>query len=112
MKKFRLKKAMVCITAAAMLAGLSGSAGVGMTAVHAEGIDDHLILDFDFENLTAGSEITGGGAKATGSYSLQDSYAGAGKALYLDGTSQFLNATKEDGTSLLAGLKKMARHCT
>ena len=107
MKKFRLKKAMACITAAAMLAGLSGSAGVGMTAVHAEGIDDHLILDFDFENLTAGSEITGGGAKATGSYSLQDSYAGAGKALYLDGTSQFLNATKEDGTSLLAGLKEM-----
>ena len=105
MKKF--KKAMACLTAAAMLTGLAGSAGTGMAVTHAAGVEDNLILDFDFENLTAGDTITGGGAKATGTYSLQDSYEGAGKAIYLDGSSQFLTATKEDGSSLLTGLKEM-----
>lgn len=65
-----------------------------------------VIAKFDFDSESNG--FTGGGAKATGSYTLQDSYnAEAGKALYLDGNGQFLTVTKEDGSSLLTGLKEM-----
>ena len=38
-------------------------------------------------------------------YTLVDH--GTGKALKLDGTSQFLNVTAKDGTSLLTGVEEM-----
>jgi len=64
-----------------------------------------IIAQFDFDDEAGG--FTGGGAKASGTYELKDSYDGAGKALYLNGSSQFLSVTKEDGSSLLTGLKEM-----
>lgn len=71
-------------------------------------VEAELLVDFDFENLTAGQEIVTATAKATGGYGLADSYEGSGKALHLNGTSsQWLNVTKEDGTSLLTGVEEM-----
>ncbi|WP_458459853.1 LamG-like jellyroll fold domain-containing protein, partial [Pseudobutyrivibrio sp.] len=68
-----------------------------------------LIADFDFENLEDNAAITGGGAKATGTYSVVDSFGESGKAISLsDGKKQFLNVTKENGDSLLAGLKSVS----
>ena len=46
-------------------------------------------------------------AKASGGYTLTDSYEG-GSALHLDGTAaQWLNVTAADGSSLLTGLEEM-----
>ncbi|MBQ8490245.1 MAG: LamG domain-containing protein, partial [Pseudobutyrivibrio sp.] len=68
-----------------------------------------LIADFDFENLEDNATITGGGAKATGTYSVVDSFGESGKAISLsDGKKQFLNVTKENGDSLLAGVKSVS----
>ena len=68
-----------------------------------------LIANFDFENLSDNDDITGGGAKATGTYSVVDSYGESGKAISLsDSKKQFLNVTKENGDSLLKGCKSVS----
>ena len=73
----------------------------------AEEPDAELLLDFDFEGLSAGQTITTETASASGGYTLTTSYDGS-QALHLDGTSsQWLNVTKADGTSLLTGLEEM-----
>lgn len=73
----------------------------------AEG-EPELLVDFDFENLSGSGDITSGNAKATGTYSVVDSYPGGGKALKLDaGQQQFLAVTGTDGKSLLTGLTEM-----
>ena len=66
-----------------------------------------LIADFDFDDESTGFE--GGNAKATGTYTLQDSYDEEnGKALYLDGSStNFLTVTDKDGNSLLTGYSEL-----
>lgn len=69
----------------------------------AEEPDAELLLDFDFEGLSAGQTITTETASASGGYTLTTSYDGS-QALHLDGTSsQWLNVTKAGGTSLLTG---------
>ena len=68
-----------------------------------------LIADFDFENLQDDADIVGGGAKATGTYTVADSFGESGKAISLsDGKKQFLKVTKENGDSLLAGVKSVS----
>ena len=67
-----------------------------------------LLLDFDFEDLSAGQDIVTDTAKASGGYTLTGSYDGSGSALHLDGTAaQWLNVTAADGSSLLTGLEEM-----
>ncbi|MCB6416711.1 hypothetical protein LI221_16925, partial [Faecalimonas umbilicata] len=62
-----------------------------------------VLADFNFDAAPAeGEAFDGGNAKASGTYTLVDH--GTGKALKLDGTSQFLNVTAKDGTSLLTGV--------
>ena len=96
------KKVMACMTAAALTAGPPGFVGTGTEVVHAAGLEESLLLDFDFENLTAGDEINGGNAKAVGNYALAESYEGAGTALYLDGSAgNFLTVTDQEDKSLL-----------
>lgn len=102
------KKVMACMTAAALAAGLPGFVGTGTEVVHAAGLEESLLLDFDFENLTAGDEINGGNAKAVGNYALAESYEGAGMALHLDGSAgNFLTVTDQEGKSLLNGVEEM-----
>ena len=58
--------------------------------------------------MTEGQEITTETAKASGGYTLTDSYEGGGKALHLDGTaSQWLNVTDMQGGSLLDNVEEM-----
>ena len=104
MKKRRciLRRILASALSAAMIGTMLPAAVLAAEETKPEGI----IAQFDFDNETDG--FAGGGAKATGTYTLQDSYnAEAGKAVYLNGSSQFLNVTKEDGSSLLTGLKEM-----
>ncbi|WP_440322185.1 family 43 glycosylhydrolase, partial [Laedolimicola sp.] len=66
-----------------------------------------LLAAFDFNDVTAAG-FEGGNAKATGSYSQKESYEGAGKALYLDGSStNFLTVTDKAGKSLLTGVEEL-----
>ena len=62
-----------------------------------------VLADFHFDDEETG--FTNGYAVAKGTYSLQDH--DGGKALYLDGTSNFLEVTKENGESLLTGVGEM-----
>lgn len=62
-----------------------------------------ILADFDFDDEESG--FTNGYAVAKGTYTLQDH--DGGKAIYLDGTSDFLEVTKENGESLLTGVKEM-----
>ena len=64
------------------------------------------LVKFDFEDLSENAEITYKNAKATGEYSLAESYKGGGEALSLNGTGQFLDVKKKDGESLLTGEKE------
>lgn len=71
-------------------------------------IEAELLLDFDFENLSAGQDIVTETAKAVGGYTLTGSYEGSGDALHLDGTSaQWLDVTNASGGSLLTGVEEM-----
>lgn len=99
----RKKKAGTKRVLAAFLAlALAGSYILSIPA-SAEEPDAELLLDFDFEGLTGGQSITTETASASGGYTLTTSYDGS-QALHLDGTSsQWLNVTKADGTSLLTG---------
>lgn len=77
-------------------------------AFAAEATEPACLVDFDFENLTDGSEITSDGAKATGNYTVSTGYLGQGSAIYLDGSAdQFLTVTDEEGESLLTGLTEL-----
>ncbi len=62
-----------------------------------------ILADFTFDDEESG--FTNGYSVAAGSYSLQDH--GEGKALYLDGTSDFLEVTVKDGSSLLTDAKEL-----
>ncbi len=67
-----------------------------------------LIADFNFDEVEADETMTGAGAKASGTYSVTKSYGTSGNALELDGSSQFLTVTKENGDSLLKGLDEVS----
>lgn len=102
-KKAAGKKALAAFLAFAM-------AGAYLPSVPAAAAEPeaNLLLDFNFDNLTDSKEIVTDTARATGGYTLQGSYEGAGKALHLDGTaSQWLRVTDKQGGSLLAGLEEM-----
>ncbi|MDD6617637.1 MAG: family 43 glycosylhydrolase [Clostridiales bacterium] len=62
---------------------------------------DVLLADFNFDAEAEGGGFTGGSAKASGSYTLEDH--DGGKAIHLDGSSQFLTVTDAEGNSLLTG---------
>lgn len=66
-----------------------------------------VLAEFDFDKDGAGFESEN--AKATGKYALKDSYdKTAGKALYLDGSSDnYLTVTDKDGGSLLTGAREL-----
>lgn len=92
---------------AAFLALAMAGAYVPSIPASAEGSGADLLLDFNFEGLSAGADITTDTASATGGYTLTESYDGS-SALHLDGTSsQWLNVTKSDGTSLLTGMDEI-----
>ncbi len=61
-----------------------------------------ILADFTFD--ADGSGFTSGSAVATGTYSLQSHENG--NALYLNGTSDFLQVQTTSGTSLLSGLNE------
>ena len=62
-----------------------------------------ILAEFDFDDEETG--FTNGYAVAEGTYTLQDH--DGGKAIYLNGTSDFLKVTKTTGSSLLTGEKEM-----
>ncbi len=66
-----------------------------------DNVADTLLADFDFENEQADGGFVCDGAKASGTYTLTDH--DNGKALHLDGSSQFLKVTDAEGKSLLTG---------
>lgn len=102
-KKAAGKKALAAFLAFAM-------AGAYLPSVPAAAAEPeaNLLLDFNFDNLMDNQAIVTDTAIATGGYTLQDSYEGAGKALHLDETaSQWLRVTDEQGGSLLTGLEEM-----
>lgn len=104
----RKRKAGTKRALAAFLAIAMAGAYIPSIPASAEGTDANLLLNFDFEDLSDGQEIATDTVKAVGGYTLADSYEGSGKALHLNGTSsQWLNVTKADGTSLLTGLDEM-----
>lgn len=99
----RKKKAGTKRVLAAFLALALAGSYIPSIPASAEEPDAELLLDFDFEGLTGGQTITTETASASGVYTLTTSYDGS-QALHLDGTSsQWLNVTKADGTSLLTG---------
>ena len=103
----RKKKAGTRRVLAAFLALALAGSYIPSIPASAEEPDADLLLDFDFEGLQGGQAITTETASASGGYTLTTSYDGS-QALYLDGTSsQWLNVTKADGTSLLTGLEEM-----
>jgi hypothetical protein len=67
---------------------------------------DYLIADFNFDDATTG--LAGAGAKAAvqGTASYVNSFEGNGKAANI-GSGFWLNATKNDGKPLLAGLNEL-----
>lgn len=71
-----------------------------------ENLDKKVLVDFNFDEEAADGGFASENAKATGTYSLKDSYDG--KALYLDGSNtNWLNVTAPDGTSLMTGIKEL-----
>ena len=103
----RKKKAGTRRVLAAFLALALAGSYIPSIPASAEEPDADLLLDFDFEGLQGGQAITTETASASGGYTLTTSYDGS-QALHLDGTSsQWLNVTKTDGTSLLTGLEEM-----
>jgi len=98
MKVF-MKKFFALVLATAMTSSVFAT-----TAFAADTTD--LLADFTFDDEESGFE--GGMAKATGTYSLKDSFdAQNGKALYLNGSSQFLTVKAENGDSLLTGVEEI-----
>lgn len=69
--------------------------------------EQKVLADFNFDDETTGFESEN--AKATGNYTLKDSYnEKAGKAVYLDGSAdQYLQVTDKEGKSLLTGSRSM-----
>ena len=100
--KRKTKKCISWITVAALLGGITSPFNSGAASVEAADIPEPLVK-FDFEDLSENAEITYKNAKATGEYSLAESYKGGGEALSLNGTGQFLDVKKKDGESLLTG---------
>ena len=90
-----LTAAMVCNTGFASMAWAEPTEDAGAS----------LLADFSFDDEN--DAMAGGNAKASGNYTLTDSYDG-GKALHLDGSSsQYLTVTGSDGSSLLTGVEEM-----
>lgn len=101
-----IKKGAAFITIASLLVGVIGPASYGVANVYAAEVPEP-VAEFDFENLTDNSQMVDGNVKATGTYSLADSYVSGGKALSLNGKNQSLKVTKKDDTSLLTGMKEL-----
>ena len=107
LEQMRKKKAGTRRVLAAFLALALAGSYIPSIPASAEEPDADLLLDFDFEGLQGGQDITTKTASASGGYTLTTSYDGS-QALHLDGTNtQWLNVTKADGTSLLTGLDEM-----
>ena len=98
----RLLAAALCTTVAFQGIPVTALAQDAQTAESkaAEG----LIADFDFDRELADGGFSGGGAKATGTYTTQEH--NGGNALYLDG-SQYLNVVADSGESLLTGKEEI-----
>lgn len=75
------------------------------TVVIRKNAESKVLADFNFDAEAGADGFDGGNAKAVGSYTLQDHKDG--KALYLDGTSNFLEVTAKDGSSLLTDVNEM-----
>lgn len=99
------KKSIALLMTTALLTGTISPGISQMKEVHAADLPTP-ILDFDFEGLTADSEIQTSTASATGDYDLAESNTG-GAALSLDGKGQFLSVTDANGDSLLTGKKTL-----
>ena len=89
---------------------VSSSAEIGTiesaktASVEGDGLVEEVILDFTFDDTDTGFKGGQAVAEPKGTVTEIDGR----KALYLDGTSaNWLNVTKEDGTSLLAGIEEM-----
>ena len=97
------KKGIALLLAAAML----GTMIPGSVLAKGNGSKvstDDLLADFTFDNDETG--FTGGQAKATGAYTLQE--VDGRKAMYLNGNSDnYLKVTKSDGSSLLTGVEEL-----
>ena len=67
------------------------------------------VVRFDFNQEPVNGVFTSGDVKATvqGNCSLRDRDSDNGKALYLDGSSGFLNVAKSDGSSPLKGAQEV-----
>ncbi len=77
--------------------------------VRAAAEPEETLIRFDFNEEPADGVFTSGDVKATvqGGCSLQERDQANGKALYLDGSSGFLNVAKSDGSSPLKGLEEV-----
>ena len=103
MKKKRWKSVFAGALTAAMVCNM-GLASMAW-AEPEEDAGTSLLADFSFDDEN--DALAGGNAKASGNYTLTDSYDG-GKALHLDGSSsQYLTVTGSDGSSLLTGVEEM-----
>ena len=104
MRKENLWRRGAAFVVAAALMAASVPCGASAGTQKAQAAAGEVLADFDFDSDVDG--FTGGKAKASGTYTLADSYDG--KALYLDGSaSNFLTVTDEDGGSLLTGLDEL-----
>ena len=74
-----------------------------LTAAENQEESSEVLADFTFDDEETG--FTNGYGVATGAYTLQDH--DGGKALHLDGTSEFLEVKTKDGGSLLSGVKEL-----
>ena len=80
-----------------------GSGTHTMTTAEKPEEKPEVLAEFTFDDEETG--FTNGYGVAAGTYTLQDH--DGGKALYLDGTSQFLEVKTKDGGSLLSGVKEL-----
>lgn len=65
-----------------------------------------MIADFNFDDEESGFTSSGAKAEKYGEISIVERGDETGKALSLDGVDDWLNVTKEDGSSLLSGLEE------
>lgn len=103
-KRFLYWKRGIAMALAAALAFTGMPQHVG-----AAGEREETVIRFDFDEEPVDGVFSSGDVKATvqGGYSLTERDAANGKALYLDGSSGFLNVAKSDGSSPLKGLEEV-----
>ena len=90
------------------LVGTMAFSGYPSVSVSAEENELSKLAEFNFDADASDGAFAGGGGLGTvnGGCSLE-LRAGTNKALYLNGSDSFLNVTKADGSSLLAGKENM-----